>query len=132
MKYSRLVALLLIPALLWVNSNAHSTASPSTAKQHVLHLNRANTGQHVAATVGQPIRITLQTIGAGNYGTPEVSSSAIRFESAAFAKEQNPGGPKQIYRFHAASPGEAEVKIPHTYSNPTFTLTIRVYPQRKP
>lgn len=100
----------------------------------VLYLNNTNAGQHVAATVGQPIQITLQTIGPGQYDSPQISSSTIRFESVAFAnaKEQNPGGPKQSYRFRAASEGEAQVKIPHTESNPTFAVTISVYERRKP
>jgi hypothetical protein len=96
--------------------------------QKVLSLNRANDGQHVAATVGQPIEITMQTIGGGQYGTPQISSTAVRFEGSAFKppREQNPGGPTQVYRFTAVAEGEAQVRIPHTAENVTFTVTIRV------
>jgi len=60
-----------------------------------------NDGQRVTAKVGQPIVVTLQTIGGGRYDTPQISSRAVRFEGSAFAppREQNPGGPKQVYRF---------------------------------
>lgn len=144
MRHSRSAVLLLLLGLLWGsggNGNAQNTASPSSAVPHVLYLNNTNTGQHVAATVGQPIQITLQTIGPGQYDSPQISSSAIRFESAGFAKEQNPGGPKQIYRFRAASEGEAQVNVPHVVHlqssvsvrhNPTFVVTIHVHEQRKP
>jgi hypothetical protein len=104
----------------------------------VLYLHGGNNGQQVTARVGQAIQITLQTIGPGQYGSPKISSAAIQFEGAAFAKEQNPGGPRQIYRFRARSEGEAQINIPHDVqlasgdkteirdANPAFTLTIRV------
>jgi hypothetical protein len=108
----------------------------------VLYLHGGNNGQRVTARVGQAIQLTLQTIGPGHYGTPKISSAAIEFEGAAFAKEQNPGGPRQVYRFRARSQGEARINIPHVVqlasgdaseirdSNPAFALTIRV-DQRK-
>jgi hypothetical protein len=104
----------------------------------VLYLNGGINGQAVTARVGQAIKITLQTIGPGQYGSPEISSTAIRFDGATFPKEQNPGGPRQVYRFRARSEGEAQIKIPHVIqvasgnaadvpdSNPAFTLMIRV------
>jgi hypothetical protein len=148
MGHSRPAVLLLVLGLLWGfhgNGEAQNTVSQSSANQHVLYLKNTNTGQHVAAAVGQPIQITLQTIGPGEYESPQISSSAIRFESVGFAKEQNPGGPTQIYHFRAVSEGEAEVKIRHvihlqssvpvgpiTDANPIFAVTVRVYEQRKP
>lgn len=36
------------------------------------------------------------------------------------------GGPKQVYRFTAVAEGEAQIRIPHTGSNPTVTFTIQV------
>jgi len=96
--------------------------------QKVLSLNRANDKQRVAATIGQPIEITMQTIGGGQYGTPQISSPVVRFEGSAFKppREQNPGGPTQVYRFTAVAEGEAQVRIPHTAENATFTVTIQV------
>ena len=108
----------------------------------MLYLKNTNAGQHVAAAVGQLIQITLQTIGPGEYGSAQISCSAIRFENVAFAKEPIPAGPTQIYRFRAVSQGEAQVKIRHvihvqssvgpiTDANRTFAVTVRVYEQRK-
>jgi hypothetical protein len=91
-----------------------------------LSLNRANDGQHFSARVGQPIVVTLQTIGGGQYDTPQISSGAVEFVSAVFPPMQNPGGPTQIYRFIAAAEGDAQIRIPHTGSNPAVTYTIRV------
>ena len=91
-----------------------------------LSLNRTNDGERVSAEVGQPIVVTLQTIGGGQYGEPNVSSLSVRFESSLFPAMQNPGGPTQVYRFIAAEEGEAKVEIPHSGSNPTFKLTIQV------
>jgi hypothetical protein len=101
--------------------------SPSTTQKEV-SLNRGNDGQKISLKVGQPIVVTLQTIGGGHYGTPEVSSHAVRFESAMYAppEQQNPGGPTQIYRFTAVAKGVAQIRIPHTDSNPTVTFTIQV------
>ncbi len=38
-------------------------------KQQELSLNRTNDRQHVSARVGQPMVVTLQTIGGGHYDT---------------------------------------------------------------
>jgi hypothetical protein len=101
--------------------------SPSITQKEV-SLNRGNDGQKASAKLGQPIVVTLQTIGVGHYGTPQVSSRAVRFESAMDAppQQQNPGGPKQVYRFTAVAEGETQIRIPHTDSNPTVTFTIQV------
>jgi hypothetical protein len=101
----------------------------------VLHLNGANRGQNVAARVNQPIEITLQTIGPGHYGTPEISSSAVRFQSEVSPELVIPAGPTQVYRFRAASEGEVLIRIAHVLKlahgktedrNPAFAITIRV------
>jgi hypothetical protein len=111
-----------------VNSEGQTGDKSSNTAQPEILLNRANDGQHIAAYVGQPIIITLQTIGGGNYGTPQISSRAIRFVNATYApaREQNPGGPKQRYRFVATAEGDAQILIPHTGSNPTVTFTFQV------
>jgi hypothetical protein len=108
------------------NADAQKVDMSSSIKPQVLSLNRANHGQHVVATVGQPIEVTLQTIGPGQYGTPQVSSPVIRFENVAVKMPANPGGPTQVYIFDAVAEGEAQVQIPHTASNLSFTVTIRV------
>jgi len=135
MTRSRSVVLLLGIGLVWVssgNGNAQSTSSDSNAKQHVLYLNGSNSGQVLAATVGQQIQITLQTIGGGQYITPQISSPAIRFESTAFAEKPNPGGPRQIYRFRVASEGEAQISIPHEAKGTVTTPDGVVTPYKDP
>lgn len=124
---SILVALALLMAS-GTNCAGQQTSQSRSIPQKEVSLNRANDGQKISAKVGQPIVVTLQTIGGGHYGTPQVSSRAVRFESAMDAppQQQNPGGPKQVYRFTAVAEGEAQIRIPHTDSNPTVAFTIQV------
>jgi hypothetical protein len=109
-------------------SDAQKIDTSTGIKQRELSLNRTNDGHHISAKVGQPIVITLQTIGGGRYDTPQISSHVIRFEgeSDVPSAKQNPGGPTQVYRFTATAEGEAQIRIPHTDSNPTVTFTIQV------
>lgn len=149
-RHSRSAVLLLV-GLLWIfhgKGSAQNAASQSSVPGYVLSLDNRNSGQRVTATVGQPIQITLQTIGPGQYVSPQISSQAIRFVSAGFAEKQNPGGPRQIYRFRAVSEGEAHISIPHEAKGkvttadgvespykdliPPFAVTIRVHGQQKP
>jgi hypothetical protein len=102
-------------------------------KQAVLSLNVTNNGQHLAATVGQQIEITLGTVGPKEYGAPQVSSFAIRLESVELAGPQNPGGPTFVYFFEAIAEGEAQIKVPVIDpENPdspnqlTFSVTLHV------
>jgi hypothetical protein len=124
---SILVSLAILFACSGKTADQKAQTDPSTT-QKVLSLNNTNDGQRVTAKVGQPILVTLQTIGGGQYDTPKISSRAVRFEGSAFApgREQNPGGPRQVYRFTATTEGEAQIRIPHTDSKPTLTFTIRV------
>lgn len=148
MVHSRSTALLLVltAGISPSDANAQSTDSASRIKQHVLYLNAANASQTVVADVGQPIQITLGTVGPGQYNSPQVSSSAVRFEGVTFPKEQIPAGPTQVYRFRAVSVGQAQIKIEHKIQvkmadgadgqvpyrdpNPTFVLKIRVRERR--
>ena len=118
----------------WANAEAQNPgSSPTSVEQQVLSLNFTNNGQHLAASVGQQIEITLGTVGGPQYGTPQVSSTAIRLESTALDWPPNPGGPTFIYIFAAAAEGEAQVQIPIIGSvypdltkRLTFAVTIRV------
>ena len=150
MRQSRSAVLLLV-GLLWIfhgKGTAQNAPAQSSVPRHVLSLDNRNSGQRMTATVGQPIQITLQTIGPGQYFSPQISSPAIRFVSAGSAETQNPGGPRQIYRFRAASEGESHITIPHEAKGkvttpdgvespykdliPPFAVTIRVHGQQKP
>jgi hypothetical protein len=149
MRHSRSAVLLLVGLLIFHGKgSAQNAASQSSVPGHVLSLDNRNSGQRVTAAVGQPIQITLQTIGPGQYVSPQISSPAIRFVSAGFAEKPNPGGPRQIYRFRAGSEGEAHISIPHEAKGkvttpdgvespyqdliPPFAVTIRVHGQQKP
>jgi hypothetical protein len=118
------------------NADAQKVDMSSTSiEQRVLSLNFTNNGQHLAATVGQQIEITLGRVGGPQYGTPKVSSPAIRLKSVALALPPNPGGPTFVYIFEATAEGEAQVKIPLMYlESPawtqrlTFTVTIHIGP----
>ena len=137
MTTSRSAVFLVTLAFLWTcfgDADAQKVGMSSTSiEQHVLSLNFTNNGQHLAATVGQRIEITLGTVGPKQYGTPQVSSPAIRLESVALAVPPNPGGPTYVYIFETTAEGEAQVKIPIINSeNPdwtkrlTFAVTIHV------
>ena len=96
-----LLLVLALPSVSGGAANAQNADSPSSPKQHVLYLNGGNNGQHVTARIGQAIQIRLQTIGPGYYGTPEISSSAVRFESETSPKEVIPAAQ---HRFTVSSP----------------------------
>jgi hypothetical protein len=108
--------------------NSDGQKVSASVNQQELSLNRTKDGQHASAKVGERIVVTLQTIGGGHYDTPQISSHAIRFEgeSDVSPAKQNPGGPTQVYRFTAVAEGEAQIRVPHTGSNPTVTFTIQV------
>jgi hypothetical protein len=102
-------------------------------KQRYLLLDFQNNGQHLSASVGEQIEITLGAIGPRQYGEPEISSTAIRSVSTALKWPPNPGGPVHIYIFEAATEGEARVQFPfldamhpEVAKQRTFTVTIQV------
>ena len=129
-----------VALVLWgplcADANAQNVSiSARSIKQQVLSLNFTNNGQHVKATVGQQIEITLGTVGPAQYGVPLVSSTAVRLESTALNWPPSPGGPTFIYIFEAAAAGEAQVIIPILHSpeqdfaeKNTFVTMIRVGP----
>jgi len=123
---------ILLALALFTNISGHSAAqnapTPSGVPQHELLLTRANEGQTLYAKIGQPIVVTLQNIGPGNYKNPQVSSRAVRFDTAVDPppQERIPAGPKQIFRFTAVAQGEAQIRFTHTASNPAVTFTIHV------
>lgn len=90
-----------------------------------VELDREDSGKTIEAALGQEIEITLQTIGPGRYGTPSISSRALRFIDVVFGAPV-PGGPTQIFRFSTEETGSAMITITHTESNPDFTADIVV------
>ena len=91
-----------------------------------IELSDADSGKTVSASVGQELDITLHTIGPGQYGTPSVSSAAVRFSKVSFPMGQNPGGPTQLFQFEAVAHGTARIEITHTDNNSVFVVTIDV------
>jgi hypothetical protein len=89
-------------------------------------LSRGDSQTTVAAAVGQELDVTLQTVGPGEYGPPSLSSPAIRFLDVSHPSQQNPGGPRQLFRFRAVSAGSVEVSIAHTDDDPPFSITVNV------
>lgn len=109
--------------------------SSMSAQQHLLPLSLANNGQHVAATVGQQIEITVGTVGPRRYGTAQISSPAIGLGGVTLENPVTPSGPAFTYIFEAAAEGEARIRIPmvncgnpEIAKNLDFAVTIRVSP----
>ena len=94
---------LLVAAVLVFCEGIEGQNRPGSAEEQILFLTNANNGQRVVAAVGQRIEISLATIGAGRYGDPSVSSSAIRFRNVAWPQSQTPAGPTQIYIFQGSA-----------------------------
>jgi len=132
-----LVGLTLVLVICSTYAQKAASASPRVS-QRLLSLDFKNDGQHLTATVGQQIEITLGTVGPPQYGKPEISSPAIRLVSTALW-QTTPAGPTFVYIFEAAE-GEAQVTVPlinTTPNNPespnqhTFVVTIRVAPAHR-
>jgi hypothetical protein len=114
-------------AMVLLASSCHTSSEISLDR---ISLDNSSNGTSISVTPGDEIDITLQTIGPGQYETPTVSSGSIRFlgESPA-ADPPNPGGPRQLFRFEAVTPGRAEITIPHTLGplpTPPFIITVDV------
>jgi hypothetical protein len=121
--------LFLVLALTFSSNAAAQT--PSDAPQsrlQILALNHDNDGQHLQATVDEPIEITLQSVGPRQWGPPQVSSSAVRFEHVMLKTPVIPAGPTQLFIFDAAAAGEAKIRIPYGDSGNVFSVTVQVRP----
>lgn len=97
-----------------------------------IRVSNADGGRTVVAGVGDKIDATLQTIGAGSFGNPTVSSGSVVFLGQSSVGPPIPAGATQLYRFEAAAPGRADITIPHTGdlpafpANPAFTVSVEV------
>ncbi len=103
------------------------TAGDSAVARPVLSLTRANSGEHVIATVGQTIQVDLESLSGAGYGMPQVSSPHVQYRNSVRAMPPNPGGSLPVFVFEAVSVGEAEVRIPRGDS-PGFAVTVEVKP----
>jgi hypothetical protein len=130
LRYVILVGLTLVWSCSPYNGPQNGGGSASEFKQRYWSLDSSNDGQHMAASVGDQIEITLGSVGPGHYDEPEISSSAIRLANTALRWPPSPGGPVVIYILKASAEGEARFQIHFTSGfrseNGTFTVTIQV------
>jgi len=103
--------------------SGESTESVTTTP---VALTAADTGKTVSLKPQQELSITLQTIGGGSYGAPQISSPVVRSIGEGEPGVQNPGGPRQVLRFQAVSAGEAEITVPHSERSDPFRVKIVV------
>lgn len=75
-------------------------------------LTQYDSGRRLSVAVGDNLRLTLQTIGPGQFlGPPTVSSAAVRYVGEASPGVIVPAGVRQIYRFQAVAPGSARISL---------------------
>jgi len=106
-----------------------SACSSESSGDHTvtpIFLADSDSGSTVNAEVGQVLEVTLHTIGPGSYEEPSTSAPVLRFLGEADPKEQNPGGPTQLYEFKAESGGVITVTIPHSVRTDVFSITVVV------
>jgi hypothetical protein len=108
-------------------SGSVESNEPADTQGHIA-LTRADGSKTVALTRGQHVDLTLQTVGPGSYGEPQLSSSAVRFDGSEYAKEPVPAGPTQLYHFVGVSQGEADITILRgdDATDRPFTIKLRV------
>ena len=85
-----------------------------------------DTRSTVNVEVDQMLEVTLHTIGPGNYASPSSAEPVLHFVGEDDPKEQNPGGPTQVYQFRAENAGTVTVTIPHTHRPDPFSMTVVV------
>lgn len=119
-QHARVVAMTLVPSL------AASLAACRAAGPTAVAVDD-RTSRTLSADAGAEIRITLGTVGPGEYASPpDVSSPSVRFVDMTYVGPAVPAGPRQLFRFRAVSQGRAVVVFRHTGSNPTVQDTIAV------
>lgn len=125
------VLVLLSLACAFAQTQDRSQSSPNTTPP-VLFLDWQQNGQRFDATVGEQIEIKL---GAMVPCEPQVSFPSLLLESVALDWPPTPGISTHTYIFNAASPGDADVRIPLAHcANPdspdgrTFTVAVHVKP----
>jgi hypothetical protein len=87
-------------------------------------LTSKDNGGEVGLAMNQHVYLTLQTVGPGQYGEPVLSSDAVSFEGMTFPKNQNPGGPTQVYHFRTLADGNTLLTIPHDSGSAPFTARL--------
>ena len=127
MKILRGLLLVFLTAFLPLPSSQASGGGDSAAARPVLSLTRANSGEHVIATVGQTIQVDLESLAGAGYGMPQISSPHVEYRNSVLAMPPNPGGLLPVFIFEAVSAGEAEIRITRG-DLPGFAVTVEVMP----
>jgi len=122
---SRLLTALLTALALAGCASAGVVSQLTRTPAAVMNFTAADTGRTVSAPIGSEVDITLQTIGPGQYSTPQLSSSSIQLVTTSQVTPVVPAGPTQLFRFAVLSAGTTTISIQSTGQNPTFTLTVQ-------
>ena len=78
-------------------------------------------------SVGQELRITMRTIGPGEYvSPPTITGSAIEFLGLVLADVQVPAGVTQVFRFRGVASGDVIIRFRNTDNRPDVSDTVRV------
>ena len=119
-------ALLLVACSKGTQPGAISGESAESVTTNPVALTAADTGKTLRLKPEQELSITLQTVGPGSYGAPQISSAVVRSLGEGQPGVQNPGGPRQVLRFQAVSSGDAEITVPHSQSADAFRVKVIV------
>jgi hypothetical protein len=96
-------------------SNPAFTGNQTTLPPGILYTaGNGDDGSTLSVARGDTIDITLQTIGPGQYETPQISTAAVVFVKNLPVSTFIPAGVTQIYQFLATDSGSAEISIPHS------------------
>ncbi len=105
-------------------SNNNPTNNNSSTSEY--HLVGSNNGQTVMIKVGDTIDITLQAIGPGSYGLPEINGNAIGFIYDSTVSPYLPAGPTQKYGFVGIKVGNSSISVSDSIMKSVFTITCKV------
>ncbi len=120
------VILILACLLAVLAACARPEAGNSTPTAAIIRLSLADSGKSIDVPVGTEIDITLQTIGPGEYGQPQISSSAVSFLDVSYVSPAVPAGPTQLFRFISESPGIAAIRMTGTSNQKVFEITVEI------
>lgn len=121
----RLVVPLVFVIICFIScSNNNPTNNNSSTSEH--HLLSSSNGQTVLMNIGDTIDITLQAIGPGSYGSPEINGNAISFIYDSTISPYLPAGPTQKYGFVGTNIGSSSISISDSIMKSVFAITCKV------
>jgi hypothetical protein len=106
---------------------AMALATTSCRSDAILGFDERDLGAPLEVHVGDRFRVTLQSIGPGEFrAPPDISGTAVQFLEVATPDVVVPGGVTQPFIFRASSRGTATITFRHTEGNPTVQATVVV------